>query len=77
MKLNKAVLDELRVEPGKHAHLDERSTEQTKTDWLKGKGPKDKDAKESDDPRKRVAEKDLASFVTELATAQDLSLIHI
>ncbi|MGD1014491.1 MAG: polyphosphate kinase 2 family protein [Acidimicrobiales bacterium] len=72
MKLNKAVLDELRVEPGKHAHLDERSTEQTKTDWLKDKGPKDKDPKDSDDPRKRVAEKDLASFVTELATAQDL-----
>ena len=26
MKLNKDVLAELRVEPGKHAHLDERST---------------------------------------------------
>jgi PPK2 family polyphosphate:nucleotide phosphotransferase len=66
MKLNKDVLAELRVEPGKHVHLHERSTKQTVTDWLK-----DKDEK-NDEPRKKVAEKDLTSFVTELANAQDL-----
>jgi PPK2 family polyphosphate:nucleotide phosphotransferase len=67
MKLNKAVLDELRVEPGKHAHLHSRSTEQTTTDWMK-----DKDTDVKDDKRKKVAEKDLASFVTDLSNAQEL-----
>ena len=62
MKLNKAVLEELRVEPGKHPHLNKRSTEKTTTDWLKDK----------DEKRKKVAEKDLTDFVSELAEAQDL-----
>ncbi|MFZ1063862.1 MAG: polyphosphate kinase 2 family protein [Acidimicrobiales bacterium] len=72
MKLNKNVLDELRVEPGKRARLAERSTEQTTTDWLEEKGDSRKAPKNQDEPRKKVAEKDLASFVSELATAQDL-----
>jgi len=72
MKLNRDVLDELRVEPGKHAHLHDRSTEQTNNDWMNEKPSKDQGAKSKDEPRKKVAEKDLASFVTELSVAQDL-----
>jgi PPK2 family polyphosphate:nucleotide phosphotransferase len=72
MKLNKDVLDELRVEPGKQAHLANRSTEQTKTDWMMDKGTKANQTAGKVDPGKRVAEKELASFVAELATAQNL-----
>jgi PPK2 family polyphosphate:nucleotide phosphotransferase len=67
MKLNKAALDELRVEPGKHAHLDTRNTKQTSTNWLGAKARGDKDG-----PRKKVAEEDLESFVAELSRAQEL-----
>ena len=71
MKLNKDVLDELRVEPGKHAHLRDRSTEQTMTDWVKSKDTNDKQTSTKVDPRKKAAEKVLTSFVAELATAQN------
>lgn len=67
MKLNQAVLDELRVKPGKQAHLEERSTKGTKVDWLIAEGSSSKDA-----ARKKVADDDLASFVTELSRAQEL-----
>ncbi|HUX05637.1 MAG TPA: PPK2 family polyphosphate kinase [Acidimicrobiales bacterium] len=67
MKLNNAVLDELRVEPGKPADLSHRSTESTKVDWLDTT-----DGKKDEDGRRKVAEKDLRSFVKELSAAHDL-----
>ena len=60
MKLGKALLDELTVHPGRPAGLDDRSTESTMVDWL---GTSRKRYKE-------VAEKDLRSFVNDLAEAQ-------
>ena len=67
MKLNKDVLDEMRVKPGKPAALHRRSTIHVSTDWL---GPRDHDGGE--DERKRVAQEDLREFVEELAAAQEL-----
>lgn len=62
MKLQKALLDELMVQPGESAGLDGRSTESTTIEW------KGSDKKEY----KKVAEEDLASFVDELSEAQRL-----
>ena len=67
MKLNKDVLDEMRVKPGKPAALRRRSTSHVSTDWL---GPRDHDGDERE--RKKVAEEDLKEFVEELASAQEL-----
>jgi PPK2 family polyphosphate:nucleotide phosphotransferase len=67
MKLNKELLDELRVKPDGPAHLEKRSTEQVSTDWL---GPRGKSGDE--EARKRVAEEDLREFVEELSGAQEL-----
>jgi PPK2 family polyphosphate:nucleotide phosphotransferase len=62
VKLQKALLDELMVQPGESAGLDGRSTESTTIEW------KGSDKKEY----KKVAEEDLASFVDELSEAQRL-----
>jgi PPK2 family polyphosphate:nucleotide phosphotransferase len=62
VKLQKALLDELMVQPGESAGLDDRSTESTTIEW------KGSDKKEY----KKVAEEDLASFVDELSEAQRL-----
>jgi PPK2 family polyphosphate:nucleotide phosphotransferase len=67
MKLNKEVLGEMRVKPGRSASLDGRSTKRVAADWL---GPQDKDG--PDKQRKKVAEEDLQEFVDELSAAQDL-----
>ena len=62
MKLEKALLDELMVQPGESAGLVRRSTESTTIEW-----------KGSDKNRyKKVAQEDLASFVDELSEAQRL-----
>jgi len=67
MKLDKEVLDELRIEPGKRAELGSRSTKETKTDWFT------QSTKESGNvARKKIAEKDLSSYVKELSKAQEL-----
>ena len=62
MKLSKAVIEELRVTPGKPAGLEHRSTEAMATDWL-GAGKK---------KPKQVAEEDLQSYVDELTASQEL-----
>ena len=67
MRLNKEVLDEMRIEPGGSAKLDKRSTKRVVSDWL---GPQDHDGK--DKRRKKVAEEDLKEFVDELSSAQEL-----
>jgi PPK2 family polyphosphate:nucleotide phosphotransferase len=67
MKLNREVLDEVRVKPGKAAGLDERSTKRVAADWLSSQ---DKDGR--DDKRRKVAEEDLREFADELSAAQDL-----
>jgi PPK2 family polyphosphate:nucleotide phosphotransferase len=67
MKLNKDVLEEMRVKPGGSAALHRRSTSHVSTDWL---GPRDHDGQ--DTQRKRVAQEDLREFVEELAAAQEL-----
>ena len=67
MRLNKEVLDEMRIEPGRPAKLDKRSTKRVVSDWL---GPQDHDGK--DKQRKKVAEEDLREFVDELSSAQEL-----
>jgi PPK2 family polyphosphate:nucleotide phosphotransferase len=67
MKLNKELLDELKVKPDGSAHLERRSTDRVATDWL---GPRGKDGDE--DARKKVAEEDLREFVEELSSAQEL-----
>lgn len=67
MKLNKDVLEEMRVKPGGSASLHRRSTSHVSTDWL---GPRDHDGQ--DTQRKRVAQEDLHEFVEELAAAQEL-----
>jgi len=65
VKLNKKVLEEMRVKPGKSADLAKRSTKRVSTDWLAPSGS-------GDATRKKVAEEDLADFSHELASAQDL-----
>jgi len=67
MKLNKDVLAGMRVEPGKPARLDRRSTKRVRSDWL---APSGKDVKGK--RRKKVAEEDLREFVEELSSAQEL-----
>ena len=62
MKLQKALLDELMVQPGESADLDGRSTESTTIEWIGSDKKK----------YKKVAEEDLASFVDELSEAQRL-----
>lgn len=63
MKLDREVIDELRVAPGRRADLAHRSTSHTTVDWLGALG--------HEDP-KDVAERDLASFKQELARAQEV-----
>lgn len=66
MRLSKAVLGEMRVEPGSHAQLDRRSTKRVTSDWL------DADDKGGrDTQRKKVAKADLKEFVDELSAAQE------
>ena len=67
MKLNKAVLDEMRVKPAEPANLQRRSTSHLATDWL---GPRDDDGQ--DTQRKKVAKEDLREFSEELSAAQEL-----
>jgi len=62
MKIEQAVVDELRVHPGEPAGLARRSTGSTTADW-KGASRKQ---------YKKVAREDLASFVAELVAAQKL-----
>jgi PPK2 family polyphosphate:nucleotide phosphotransferase len=62
MKLDKALIEELTVQPGQPAHLDDRSTEATTVDWLGTSKKK----------YKKVAEEDLGTFVDELSEAQRL-----
>ena len=62
MKLERAVIDELRVRPGQPADLGHRSTDSTTAQWLGSAGTH----------RKKMAEQDLASFVAELETSQEL-----
>ncbi len=62
MKLDKALLQELTVSPTHPAGLDTRSTESTMGDWLGANKNK----------YKKVADKDLKSFVAELTDAQRL-----
>ncbi|NNN00727.1 MAG: polyphosphate kinase 2 family protein [Acidimicrobiaceae bacterium] len=66
MKLNKKVLDEMRVKPGNSAELAKRSTKRVSTDWLGA------DASNEHSTRKKVAEEDLHEFSQELANAQEL-----
>ena len=68
MKLNKKVLDEMRIKPGASAGLEDRSTKHVAADWL---AHSDKDAKKGHQ-RKKVAEEDLQEFVDELSAAQEL-----
>ena len=67
MKLNKDVVDELRVKPGQPAALDRRSTSHVSTNWLGAR-----DANGENGQRKKVAEEDLKEFVAELSAAQEL-----
>jgi PPK2 family polyphosphate:nucleotide phosphotransferase len=63
MKLPTALIEELAVRPGSPAGLVNRSTSQTRTEWLGPVGhshPKD------------VAERDLEAFKAELESAQDV-----
>jgi PPK2 family polyphosphate:nucleotide phosphotransferase len=68
MKLNREVLDELKIEPGDSAGLESRSTKHVAADWLVHP---DKDGKK-DHQRKKVAEENLKEFVDELSAAQEL-----
>ncbi len=61
MKLDRAVIEELRVGPGERANLNSRSTESTKVNWLGDSGS----------PHK-VALEDLRSFVGDLESSQQL-----
>ena len=63
MKLRKRVVEELMVEPGKPAALADRSTSETKVDWL---GPIGRSSP------KEIAEHDLEAFKVELEEAQEL-----
>ena len=62
MKLERAVIEELRVAPGAAAALGSRSPVSTTIDWLGASGSH----------KKAVAEQDLASFVAELKRSQEL-----
>src|SRR5664279_875760 len=62
MKLDAAVIKELRVHPGQPAGLDGRSTESATIDWLDASGKR----------RKELAEEDLESFIDELSISQEL-----
>ena len=66
MKLNRKVLEEMRVKPGKPADLAKRSTKRVTTKWLASR------ESDEDPTRKKVAETDLAQFSHDLAEAQDL-----
>ena len=63
MTLDRHVVEELRVHPGKPADLRRRSTSSTTTDWLRAVGI---------DHPKDVAERDLETFRADLAAAQEL-----
>ena len=63
MKLPKQVIGELTVAPGDAAHLENRSTSVTKSDWLDAAGKS---------RSKDLAEEDLKAFREELAAAQEL-----
>jgi PPK2 family polyphosphate:nucleotide phosphotransferase len=67
MKLNKEVLDEMRVTPGESARLSDRSTKHVAADWLVHADKDDRDKH-----HKKVAKKDLKEFTDELAAAQEL-----
>ncbi len=62
MKLDKTVIDELMVSPGESARLDHRSTDSTRSNWLR-----------SPDTRpKELAEEELRSFTSDLKASQEL-----
>lgn len=63
MKLDKQVIEDLRVAPGERADLGNRSTKVTKSPWLDSAGRS---------ASKDLAEEDLAEFKEELAAAQEL-----
>jgi len=63
MKLHQPLIDELMVRPGHAAALSSRSTSETTTDWLRDSGLRH--------PRE-VAERDLATYRAELASAQEV-----
>jgi PPK2 family polyphosphate:nucleotide phosphotransferase len=60
VKLDRAVIEELRVPAGAPADLGRRSTDSTATQWLGSSGSH----------RKKMARRDLSSFVAELTSAQ-------
>ena len=62
MKLDRAVIDELRVAAGRPADLHRRGTGSTKARWSAGSGAH----------RKEIAEQDLKSFVSDLQVSQEL-----
>jgi PPK2 family polyphosphate:nucleotide phosphotransferase len=62
VKLEAAVIEELRVLPGGPADLAGRSTDSTTAPWLASAGAH----------RKKLAEEDLASFVADLESSQEL-----
>jgi PPK2 family polyphosphate:nucleotide phosphotransferase len=62
MKLDREVIEELKVTPGSPAALGSRSPASTTVDWLGASGSH----------KKAVAEQDLASFVAELKRSQEL-----
>jgi PPK2 family polyphosphate:nucleotide phosphotransferase len=63
VKLPEKVLDDLRVVPGEPADLGNRSTTQTKSEWLDAAGKS---------MSKDLAEEELEAFKHELAAAQEL-----
>jgi PPK2 family polyphosphate:nucleotide phosphotransferase len=63
MKLHRAAIEELAVEPGAPAALDRRSTTHISADWLGRTGGSS---------RREVAERDLEAFKDELESAQEL-----
>jgi PPK2 family polyphosphate:nucleotide phosphotransferase len=62
VRLDRALIEELRVAPGQPAGLHRRSTAKVASDWLDVSGKK----------RRQVAEEDLREFVDELTAAQEL-----
>ncbi len=62
MKLDRAVLEELMVHPGDKAGLGNRSTSDTRVDWLRKKGR----------AAREVAQADLQGFVDDLRGSQEL-----
>jgi PPK2 family polyphosphate:nucleotide phosphotransferase len=69
MKLQTKVLDELRVEPGKSASLDKRSTSETRAEWLDAK---EAGSTEKGESPKVNAESLLEVFQKELESAQEM-----